>query len=366
MKRRTWIIVLVLAVVTLAALFYFIFLRKAPVLTAVTWSGPYGRAQASALFLPYSQKAGIDVHIAQYDGGLDELRKQVASKQYGWDVVDLELPDAIAACDEGLLEPVDAASLPAGANGEPAKTDFVRNALGSCWVGSIVYSQLIVYPPGRFSAVEPTTVSDFFDLTRFPGPRALHGTSPKLNLELALLADGVAPKDIYPVLSTEQGVTRALDKLDTIRASIVWWTRSSEPVAMIEDGRAAFATVLNGDVYDAAIHGRKLAVIWDRQLYELDVFGVPKGDPKREMAMDFVRFATTASRLAAVANWVPYGPARRSASNLIGKNPELGIAMRPFSPTASEHFATAFAVDDAWWQAHGAAIAPRWQIWRNR
>ena len=366
MKRRTWIIVLVLALAMAAALFAFVFLRKAPVLTAVTWAGPYGRAQASALFLPYGQKTGIDVHIAEYDGGLTELREQIAGKQYRWDVMDLELPDAIAACREGLLEPVNAASLPAGANGELSKADFVPNALGPCWVGSMVYSQLIVYAPNNFATEKPATVSDFFDLARFPGPRALRGTSPKLNLELALLADGVAPKDIYPVLSTDQGVSRAHAKHDTIRGSIVWWTRSSEPVAMIEDGRAAFATALNGDIYDAAIHGRKLAAIWDKQLYELDVFGIPKDDPKRDMAMDFMRFATSATNLAAVADWVPYGPARRSASKLIGKNPELGIDMRPFSPTAPEHFATAFAVDDAWWQAHGTAIMTHWQAWRNR
>ncbi len=366
MKRRTWTIVLVLAFLTIAALLYFVFLRKAPVLTAVTWAGPYGRAQASALFLPYGQKTGIDVHIAEYDGGLTELRKQIVEKQYRWDVMDLELPDAIAACREGLLEPVNTESLPAGARGEPAQTDFVPNALGPCWVGSVVYSQMIVYAPNKFGTPKPATISDFFDLARFPGPRALRGTSPKLNLELALLADGVAPKDIYSALSSDQGISRALAKLDTIRGSIVWWTRSSEPVAMIEDGRAAFATVLNGDIYDAAIHGQKLAVIWDRQLYELDVFGVPKGDPKHDMAMDFVRFATSAAPLATVANWVPYGPARRSASKLIGKNPELGIDMRPFSPTAPEHFSTAFAVDDAWWQVHGAAIASRWQAWRNR
>jgi putative spermidine/putrescine transport system substrate-binding protein len=135
---------------------------------------------------------------------------------------------------------------------------------------------------------------------------------------------------------------------------------------MLQDGRAAFATVLNGDVYDAAIHHRALGAIWDRQLYELDVFGIPKGDPKRDMAMDFVRFATSAPSLEAVAGWVPYGPARRSAVALIGNNPELGIAMRPYSTTAPENFATAFAIDDAWWQAHGAEIAPRWQAWRDR
>jgi putative spermidine/putrescine transport system substrate-binding protein len=210
------------------------------------------------------------------------------------------------------------------------------------------------------------TLSDFFDTARFPGPRAIRRTSAKLNLELALLADGVAPKDVYPLLATASGVTRALAKLDTIRPSLVWWSRNAEPAAMLEDGRASFATMLNGGVYDAALRNQALGVIWDRQLYEMDVFGVPKGDPKRAMAMDFVRFATSAQSLARVSSWVPYGPARRSAASLVGRNPELGIAMRPFLPTAPEHFATAFAIDDAWWQAHGAEIAPRWQAWLGR
>jgi putative spermidine/putrescine transport system substrate-binding protein len=316
--------------------------------------------------LPYAQKTGVNVHIAQYDGGLDELRKQVAKKKFSWDVIDLELPEAIKACREGLLEPVHAGSLPAGADGEPALSDFVRNAIGPCWVGSVVYSQLIAYAPARFGSARPIAISDFFDTQRFPGPRALKSGSAKFNLELALLADGVTPKDVYSVLSADQGVARALAKLDTIRPSIVWWTRSSEPAAMLSDGRAAFATILNGDVYDAAIHHRGLGTIWDHQLYELDVFGVPKGDPKRDMAMDFIHFGTSAPSLAKVAGWVPYGPARRSALKLVGKNPELGIAMHDFLPTAPEHFRTAFAIDDRWWQANGVRIAPLWQAWVSR
>jgi putative spermidine/putrescine transport system substrate-binding protein len=367
MSRRLKIAIFTLGVVVvLGVLVYGLSMRKAPVLTAMTWAGPYGRAQASALFLPYQQKTGINVHIAEYDGGLDELRKRIANKQNSWDVVDLELPDAIAACREGLLEPVDAVALPVGQNGESAKADFVTNAVGPCWVGSVVYSQLIGYAPARFGIAHPIALSDFFDTARYPGPRALKATSAKFNLELALLADGVAPKDVYRVLSTPEGIARALGKLDTIRDSIVWWSRVSEPAAMLEDGRAAFATMLNGAIYDAAIHHRHLGAIWDHQLYELDVFGIAKNDPKRQMAMDFIRFATAAPSLAAVANWVPYGPARRSAVALVARNPELGIAMRPYLPTAPEHFATAFAIDDAWWQVHGAEIAPRWQAWRDK
>ena len=40
--------------------------------------------------------------------------------------------------------------------------------------------------------------------------------------------------------------------------------------------------------------------------------------------------------------------------------------MRPLLPTAPENFRHAFAIDDGWWLAHGAAIASRWQEFVSR
>ena len=339
------------------------FTRPEPILTVTTWAGPYARAQANALFRPYAENARVDVRLAEYDGGLAGVRAELASQKFDSDVVDFELDDAVDACAQGLLESVDAGSLPAGADGTAARADFVPNAVGPCWVGSVVFSQVIAYSQARFGAARPQTLSDFFDLQRFPGPRALRRSSAKFNLELALLADGVKPGDVYRVLSTPEGVSRALAKLQTIRPALVWWARSGDAVAMIEDGRAAFATALNGDTFDAAMHHAPIRVIWDRQLYELDVFGIPKGDPHKNRAMDFIRFATGSRPLARVASWVPYGPARRSSLAYVGRNPETGVAMKPFLPTAPGNFATAFAVDDGWWRAHGDDIAPRWEEW---
>jgi len=364
MKLRHSLGLFALGLAVIVAFGYALLSRKAPVLTAVSWAGTYGRAQTTALFVPYMLRSGVDMHLAQYDGGLDQLRRRVESKSYGWDVIDLELPDAVEACRKGLLERVDVRALPAGPHGESPELDFVPNAVGPCWVGSVVYSQVIAYAPGRFGSAHPVSAEDFFDLVRFPGPRALRSNSPKLNLELALLADRVAPDRIYKVLSSPDGVNRALAKLGTL-GEIRWWTSSADALAMIQDGRAAFATVLNGDIYDAATRGTPPGVIWDKQLYELDVFGIPKGDPKRAMAFDFVRYATAAPSLAQVADWVPYGPARRSALASVGRNPALGTEMRPYLPTAREHFATAFAVDDRWWSLHMAEIAPLWRHWQS-
>ena len=107
---------------------------------------------------------------------------------------------------------------------------------------------------------------------------------------MALLADGVAPEDIYKTLSTDDGLARAFKKLDTIKPVLIWWHNAGEPAQLIQDGQAVFATALNGDVFDAraALPG----MIWDRQLYEFDVFGVPAGDPNKDMAMDYIRYAT--------------------------------------------------------------------------
>ena len=217
----------------------------------------------------------------------------------------------------------------------------------------------------RFEA-PPRSARDFFDLARFPGGRGVRRGSAKLNLELALLADGVAPADVYPTLSTEAGVRRALAKFASIRLAIAWWSQPADAIAMLSDGRASMTTALNGDVFDAQVHGRAVGTIWDDQLDELDVFALPRDDPRHDLAMSFIRFATGTAPLARVSEWLPYGPARRSALPLVGDNPETGIRMLPYLPTAPANAATAFAVDNLWWQRHGSEIAPAWQDFLGR
>jgi putative spermidine/putrescine transport system substrate-binding protein len=355
MKRGYLLVLAVLLVVAIAGLYWYS--RPLPVLTVTTWAGAYGRAQASAMMRPYSAEKSVDVRIAQWDGELSELEQAVRTRQFKGDVIDFELPGAVEACRRGLLEKIDAGILPPGADGAAAAKDFVPGAIGPCWVGSVVYSQVMVYSP-RLRR-KPETLTDFFDRRRFPGRRALIRAGAKFNLEMALLADGVAPGDVYRTLETPAGLDRAFAKLKALNP--IWAHDSRDALEWVKNGRAVMAAALNGDVYDASHKDYAPGVIWDHQLYELDVFGIPAGDPSKRRAMDFIAFATGAVPLARVAEWVPYGPARRSSLPLVKNNPELGMPMRPHLPTAPEHFGNAFSIDDGWWQAHGAAIAPRWQ-----
>jgi putative spermidine/putrescine transport system substrate-binding protein len=339
-------ILLLLAIFAAAGLAIFYWTtRPLPILTVTSWAGAYGRAQAAAQMHPYAAAHHVDVHLAEWDGDLADLKG---------DVIDFELPGVIDACSRGLLEKIDTGDRPQDAQ------DFVPGAFGPCWIGSIVYSQIILYAPHAFAAA-PASLADFFDTEKFPGKRALKRGNGKYNLEMALLADGVAPRDVYATLSTASGLARALHKLDGLGNNLVWYGSDSEAPALIENGGAVFATARNGQFYDAVQKHGAPGIIWDRQLYEFDAFAIPAGNVNKKGALDYIRFATSADALAGVAEWVPYGPARRSAMALVGKNPELGTPMRPFLPTA--HFDSAFAVDDTWWRANAARVDAAWRGW---
>jgi putative spermidine/putrescine transport system substrate-binding protein len=355
MIRKILLGLVVLIAVVAAGLWWFT--RPLPVLTITTWAGTYGQAQDRAMMRPFAAARRVDTRLALWDGDLETIARAVRTKNYDGDVYDLELPQAVKACRQGLLEKIDAERLPRSTNGVAAVRDFVPGAIGPCWVGSVVYSHVIAVAPHTFP-VTPTKLTAFFDTKTFPGRRVLLRASPKFNLEMALLADGVAPDKIYAALATPQGQTRAFAKLKTLNP--LWADNSQDAMNLLRTGGAVMAQVLNGSLFDAQqAHGFSPDVIWDRQLYELDVFAIPAGDPRKDRALDFIRFATGTEPLAQVASWLPYGPARRSAWGKVGNNPALKIAMTPFQPTT--HFATAFAIDDGWWQDHLATLMPRWQ-----
>ena len=103
----------------------------------------------------------FQLRLPRVQRGLDELARAVATKTYAGDVIDMELPDAVKACRQGLLEHIDPATLPAAADGTPAARDFVAGALGPCWVGEVLYALVIVAAPDNGAK----TLADFFDLT---------------------------------------------------------------------------------------------------------------------------------------------------------------------------------------------------------
>lgn len=327
--------------------------------TVASYGGAYGKSLQKAMYEPFAAQRGVKVLSEDYNGGLAEVRAQVKTGNVKWDVVDVELAEALRGCDEGLFERVDASTLPAGVDGTPATADFVPGGLTPCAVGTITYANVVAYDRARLGARVPKTLEDFFDLKQFPGKRGMKKEAP-VNLEWALMADGVAPQDVYRRLSTREGVEQAFRKLDSIKSQIVWWSAGAQPPQLLAAGEVTMTTVYHGRIFDANTKDqRDFALLWDGQIVVPNLFAVVKGSRNAAGAMDFVRFATSSQPLATETNFIPYAPMRQSAWKLVadGVRPWL-----PGSSQAGRHLQT----DAAWWADHGDEMAQRFAAWIAR
>jgi len=158
----------------------------------VSWGGAYTKSQQRAYHQPYMD-ANPGIIIVNDDSsseGASKLRAQMEAGNVTWDLLDVEAPNAITLCDEGLVEEIDFDTELADApDGTKASVDFGKAVISPCFIPQIAYSTTLGYRSDIYE-VGPTKMADVFDLKKFPGKRALE-KRPDPNLEWALIADGV-------------------------------------------------------------------------------------------------------------------------------------------------------------------------------
>ena len=332
-------------------------------LTIATWGGAYEYSQKKAYFEPFTGKTGIAIRTVRYNGGLVELRRQRRNGAVAWDVIDMTKADNRAACNLGLLEPIDHSFLLRGIDGTPAERDFVDGALTECGVSHIVYATVIAYNRDAFPGERPSRIQDLFDIHRFPGKRALQKI-PDANLEWALRSYGVPRQEIYQLLSTERGLRLAFRRLDSIREHTIWWTAVERPVELLVAGKAVIASQYNGRLFDAAaVKGHPIEIVWDAQVSELGALAIPRGTPRLRDALRFIQFATGTRPLADQAKYIAYGPARRSSMKLVSRHVATGVDMRPHLPTDPTNYRTAIPKDTEWYASLYDRIKERFRAW---
>ncbi len=131
------------------------------------------------------------------------------------------------------------------------------------------------------------------------------------------------------MLSTDEGVDRAFAKLDTIKNDVVWWEAGAQPPQLLADGEVAMTTAYNGRLFNAIFQENKpFVIVWDGQVWDLDLWGIPKGSDGGETAWEFVKFSTDTQRLADQAKWISYGPARKSSMALVRRGRQAAPADR--------------------------------------
>lgn len=339
------------------------FAASAQEVTVMSWGGAYTKSQVEAYHKPFAEQKGIKVNSVDADNPATPIKAQVEAGNVTIDVADIELADAVRLCDEGLLEVLDHSTFPAAPDGTPATEDFLAAGMVSeCAAPSIVWSTVVAFNTENMEGA-PSTLEDFFDTEAYPGKRGMR-KDPTANLELALMADGVAPDDVYEVLETDAGVDRAFAKLDTIKSDIVWWEAGAQPPQLLADGEVVMSTAYNGRIFNAQVaEDQPFKIIWDGQILDFDLFVIPRGAPNKEEAVEFIKFSTDTQRLADQASWISYGPARKSSAPLVGMYSDGKTPMGPHMPTSPENLETALANNFEFWADRKVELTERFNAW---
>jgi len=330
----------------------------------VGWGGAYTTSQVEAYHKPFTAKTGIKVVSIDADNPATPIKAQVEAKNVTVDVASLEFADAVRFCDEGLLENIDPAILSAAPDGTAAVEDFLPGTVTDCFVATDVFSTILAYDSSKFAdGAAPTAMADFFDLAKFPGKRGARKNA-KVLLEMALMADGVPAADVYTTLATPEGVAKAFAKLDTIKSEIVWWDAGAQPPQLLADGEVTMTIAYNGRIFNAAVaEGKPFKIVWDAQVYDVEGWVIPKGAPNLQAALDFVAFSTGTEPLAKAAEWISYGPPRKSSAPLVGMYQDGKTAMGPNLPTSPENLTNALFSDLEFWADRDTELNEQFNAW---
>jgi putative spermidine/putrescine transport system substrate-binding protein len=167
-------------------------------LTVTSWGGAYTMSQVESMHKPFSQGldkdqrrcAGLQTAISPSPAPGRSRQRQVGR---WWT---LEPAEAMKGCEEGLLEKSTPASCRPGADGTACCKDFGAGLVTDpALSANIAYANVVAYDKAKLGATRPRPWNDFFDLARLPGKRGMR-SKPSVNLEWALIADGVPVADV--------------------------------------------------------------------------------------------------------------------------------------------------------------------------
>jgi putative spermidine/putrescine transport system substrate-binding protein len=331
-----------------AALLYIAFpAAAASELTVISFGRADHAALVAAYVEPFAKTTGIVVHSLSYDGQVTELTQMVQAGAPVWDVMQVESRTLEQGCRLGLFEKLDPARV-------PAAKDLIPGALTDCGVGIFTWAQALVYSDQLAHA--PHSWADFWDTHKYPGKRGLR-RSAKYTLEIALLADGVGPKDVYATLATEAGVRRAFKRLDQIRKDTIWWEAAAQPGALIAAGNASMSAAYTLWFDPEQERNRHTRIVWRQSLYDIDSWAIPKGSPKRDDSYRFIAFASSPERQKVLSEHLAYGPTNRNALDLLP--PRLAATL----PSSTPNLSAALRINTQFWIEHGDALERRFNSW---
>ena len=292
------------------------------------------------LWGPAARHLGVAVREESFDNGYQLVRLQSASGRVSLDVVELPSFLAMKGYHEGMIAPLDYGVIGTGGFSPRTSPPYCIGMLSASWV--------MGWNTDHFGANPPLSWADFWDVRRFPGRRGAQ-VGAEAQLEIALLADGVAPNDVYPTLSRPGGIARAIHKWEQLRPHIdVWWSSGSQLAQLMKNGELDLAIGWNGRFEQVIATGSPVRYTYSGGILTTDCWAVPTAAPHRLLAMRMIGEMVKAEAQARFASAIKYGPANAGAY-ATGLLP--GDLARKL-PTHPANLALQLPEDDEWWAQH--------------
>ena len=301
---------------------------------------------------PFGAENGINVTEDTRDYGIGVVKAKIDGGSNLWDVVAIEDLEALQGCEEGWLQKLDWSKI-------AEKDALLPNSVKDCAVGKIVYNIVLTYSSKRTTNA-PTSWADFWDTKKWPGKRSME-KNPRGQLEIALLADGVKPEDIYKVLSTPEGVDRAFAKLDELKPNIIWWAHPGLAREMLMNGESVMGTSYDsGNNFVNMNENAGLQSVYSNPIISTDYWGIVAGAKHPEAAEKFLNYASSAKKQAELASKMAIGVTNTASFSSI--DPKV-LSILPTNP---DNIKTGVQSDPAFWLDHFDELNRRFSAWAGQ
>jgi putative spermidine/putrescine transport system substrate-binding protein len=311
-------------------------------LTITSWGGDYHKSVQEVFVDPFTAETGIKVTLVD-NGDMAKVKAQVLSNSVTWDIIDAPAAFATSGAKDKLWEELDASLV--------ATTDLLEKP-NPFYMPLYLYSGGILWDSKRNpDGKHPVDFAGFYDVEKFPGRRCMRALAPE-TLEAALIADGVAPKDLYPL-----DVERAFAKLDKLKPHVSKFASSTpEQVTSVSQNEADFSYSYYNRVKGAQTGGAALDFSFQQTCNSLDFFAVPKGTKNKEAAMKFIAFCLRQDRQTAWALRGYYLPNNLKSIDEIKASPNGG-----FLPDLKN--GKNVVINAEWWGDNYNAVQKRYSEW---
>jgi putative spermidine/putrescine transport system substrate-binding protein len=318
-------------------------------LAVASYGGAYQEALRKAFYTPTEKKLGIVIKDSTLVS-IADVRTQVKAGAVQWDVVELYSGQCQQAANEGLIEPLDYKVI---ANTAGVPKDLIKDY----WVGFTAYSTVLAWNTKVYKD-PPKTWADFWDTKKFPGTRSLGGYGLSTNAEIALLADGVSIEKMYPI-----DQDRALKKLTDIRpAMTAWWMSGAQAAQLAQSEEADMLSIWVARIDAAIKQGAPYDYTYNQAVMDIECLVVPKGSPRKELAMKAINSFLDPQLQADLMNYVPYGPVNQDAY----KTGKISKELMERANTAPDNFKKQVVQNKEYWAEAGQKSQERWDAFMQK